>query len=146
MPDGDLLVLLGQRVRTLRSACGWTQQQLADAIGLSRTSVTNIEARRQGDVGVTTLARLATALGVGIADLLDGAPARFPWLDLARAVTAAEREHRRDADRAWNDHDYNGAIRARGIADGLDLARQLHLRVVAGPDGPVEAPVGGGRR
>lgn len=128
----DLLLALGQRVRALRRGCGWTQAQLGDAIGLSRTSVTNIEAGRQGDIPVTVLARLAAALGVRVGDLLDGAPARLPWLELARRVTEAEREHRRDAAVAWQDHDYLTAIRRRGIADGLALARELHLDVVGG--------------
>ncbi|MFI7073632.1 hypothetical protein [Micromonospora sediminicola] len=53
------------------------------------------------------------------------------WLELARRVTAAEREHRGKAADCWNAHDYNSAIRLRGIADGLAMALDLHLLVVA---------------
>lgn len=126
-----LLIQLGGRVRALRQGCGFTQQQIADVIGLSRTSVTNIEAGRQGEVGVTLLAKLAGALGVGIADLLDEQPPRMPWLNLAQAVTDAERDHRSKADKAWQDRDVLDAVHWRGMADGLDLARELHLKVVA---------------
>jgi len=34
------------RVKDLRSARGWTQQQLADAVGVSRQSINSIERNR----------------------------------------------------------------------------------------------------
>jgi putative transcriptional regulator len=34
------------RVRELRAAQGWTQQQLADAVGVSRQSINSIECER----------------------------------------------------------------------------------------------------
>ena len=34
------------RVKELRSARGWTQQQLADAVGVSRQSINSIERER----------------------------------------------------------------------------------------------------
>ena len=34
------------RVKELRVACGWTQQQLADAVGVSRQSINSIERDR----------------------------------------------------------------------------------------------------
>ncbi|WBB94259.1 helix-turn-helix transcriptional regulator [Verrucosispora sp. WMMC514] len=135
---GDLLRAFGQRVRILRAERGLTQQQLADAIGLTRTSVTNIEAGRQETLA-TTLVRLATALDVVPGALLDGldgtAPAAMPWLELARAVTAAEREHRTRAESCWRAHDVMAAVRLRGIADGLARARDLHAEVVAATKG-----------
>ncbi len=56
-PDG-----LGAQVRALRNAAGLTQGELADRIGLTRTSVTNIEAGRQG-LDVRTLNAIAKATG-----------------------------------------------------------------------------------
>lgn len=57
--------------------------------------------------------------------------ADFPWRALLRGVTAAEREHRRRADELWRNHDVIAAVRERGIADGLEEARDIHARVVA---------------
>jgi putative transcriptional regulator len=34
------------RVKELRTALGWTQQQLADAVGVSRQSINSIERQR----------------------------------------------------------------------------------------------------
>ncbi|BAL87332.1 hypothetical protein AMIS_21120 [Actinoplanes missouriensis 431] len=57
--------------------------------------------------------------------------AEFPWRALVRGVTAAEREHRSRADTLWRDHDVISAVRERGIADGLSIAREHHAQVVA---------------
>lgn len=130
--DTDLLREIGQRVRALRTDRGFTQRQLAASVGLSRASITNIEAGRQGDIGVLLASRLATVLGVALADLTGPSSVRFPWLELARRVTAAEREHRDKAGKCWAEHDYMGAVRWANFADGLDLARHLHLDVVGG--------------
>lgn len=55
----------------------------------------------------------------------------FPWRALLGRVTAAEREHRRRSDELWQAHDVIGAVRDRGIADGLDQARTIHAQVIA---------------
>jgi transcriptional regulator with XRE-family HTH domain len=39
--------LIGAKVEHIRSALGWTQEELAEKIGLKRTSIANIEAGRQ---------------------------------------------------------------------------------------------------
>jgi transcriptional regulator with XRE-family HTH domain len=52
-----------------------TQGELADLVGLSRASITNIELGRQS-VLVDQLCRFAAVLGVTPADLLQCAPAR----------------------------------------------------------------------
>ena len=46
-PIEPVYALLGLKVAYLRTGRGWTQAELAAAIGLSRTSVVNIEAGRQ---------------------------------------------------------------------------------------------------
>lgn len=89
VPEADLKDL-GARIRALREAVDLRQQDLADATGLSRTSVTNIEAGRQ-DTGATTLLAIAAALRVPVGDLF-GAPdsGRLPSL-LASRVTGSQR-------------------------------------------------------
>lgn len=61
---------LGQRVRQARVAAGLRQEDVAKKTKLSRTSVTNIEASRRGNLPVATLVRLADALGVSASALL----------------------------------------------------------------------------
>ena len=42
----DMPPTILNRVRALRVARGWTQQQLADAVGVSRQSINSIECER----------------------------------------------------------------------------------------------------
>jgi len=57
----DYFERLGSRVQELRSARGWTQQQLADAAGLDRTYISGLEHGKQNPT-IGALLRLATAL------------------------------------------------------------------------------------
>jgi quercetin dioxygenase-like cupin family protein/DNA-binding phage protein len=61
---------IGARVRQERKAREWTLDQLADAAGVSRRMVVNVE---QGSVNpsVGTLLRLSDALGVGLPALVE---------------------------------------------------------------------------
>jgi transcriptional regulator with XRE-family HTH domain len=62
------LARFGARVRELRERAGLTQAALADAAGIDRIAVSNIE-RGQRDVGVLRAAAIARALGVPPGDL-----------------------------------------------------------------------------
>jgi transcriptional regulator with XRE-family HTH domain len=76
LPDDDVRAFyeeLGSRVREARKARSMTQGQLALRLGLTRTSVVNLEAGRQG-IPVHTLVRAATALGVAITSLVPEHP------------------------------------------------------------------------
>jgi transcriptional regulator with XRE-family HTH domain len=68
-PKGPFYERLGARLREARRRANVTQAGLAQAIGLSRTSVTNIEKGRQ-PVLVHVVMQLAAALGVQLTDLL----------------------------------------------------------------------------
>lgn len=68
-PQGPYYKLLGLKIRKARLAANLTQHQLASAIGLTRTSVTNIEKGRQ-PVYLHVTARLAQTLRVTVGDLL----------------------------------------------------------------------------
>jgi methanogenic corrinoid protein MtbC1/DNA-binding XRE family transcriptional regulator len=57
----DYFERLGRRVQELRSARGWTQQQLADEAGLDRTYISGLEHGKQNPT-IGALLRLATAL------------------------------------------------------------------------------------
>lgn len=62
-------VEFGAGVRERRRRAGMSQDELADAASLSRTSVVNIENGRQG-VSIGTLYRLAEALACAPGELL----------------------------------------------------------------------------
>lgn len=75
-PDSDALSSglsmreLGARIRGLRLAAGYSLADLAEASGVSRSMVSEIE-RGTKTPGVLTLDKLATSLGTSIARLLD---------------------------------------------------------------------------
>jgi transcriptional regulator with XRE-family HTH domain len=60
---------LGAQIRSLREGTDDSQEDLADALGLSRTSVVNIEAGRQRSP-LVTLYRIAKRYGVDVTTLL----------------------------------------------------------------------------
>ncbi len=62
---------IGTRIRTAREDQGWTQDQLAAAVGVSRSAVAQWETGRAGQV-TTNLTRVASALGVGVEHLMYG--------------------------------------------------------------------------
>lgn len=67
--QGLFYVVLGKKVALARRAARLKQNQLAEHVGLSRTSITNIESGRQ-PVQVHLLVELAGVLGVDLASLL----------------------------------------------------------------------------
>lgn len=63
-------ILRGERpLRIYRNLRGLTQQQLADASGVNRVQIAEIEAGRKTG-SVETVRKLAGALGVGLEDLV----------------------------------------------------------------------------
>lgn len=74
----DLRGQLGARLRQLRLARRFTQEQLAERAGLSYKFIGEVE-RGRGNPTLTTLSALSDALGVGLIDLL-GLDAERPRL------------------------------------------------------------------
>jgi transcriptional regulator with XRE-family HTH domain len=68
-PNFPLYAALGARIRQLRKSQGLGQEQLADLVGVTRTSITNIEAGRQR-VPLDRIYDIADALDVQAVDLL----------------------------------------------------------------------------
>lgn len=64
---------VGRRVREARAERGLTLDQLAGRSGVSRRMVVNVESG-SSNASIATLLRLATALGVTLADLVADAP------------------------------------------------------------------------
>jgi transcriptional regulator with XRE-family HTH domain len=77
----DFATAYGDRVQAARKTAGLSQTDLAALIGLTRSSVANIEAGRQASSAEGAVA-IANALGVGVQWLLTGdskiAPLRDP--------------------------------------------------------------------
>ena len=68
---------IGARIRTAREDLGWTQDQLAAEVGVSRSAVAQWETGRAGQV-TTNLTRVAGKLGVGVEFLMYGHDKRAP--------------------------------------------------------------------
>jgi len=74
---------LGERVKQRREAIGWTQTQLAQAIGMSQHRISEVELGKRQQMSFDRLRSLALALGVS-ADWLLGT-----WDEIAEAPTEA---------------------------------------------------------
>lgn len=128
MPNDDLNTRIGERVVEIRTLQGKTQQEIAEAVGIGRPSIANIEAGR--GLSVETLVALAAALDVAVDALTMPGVRPSPWLELAKLNTAAERHHDEAANRLWNQGgNVLKALEHRSIAAGLRLAQENQLRV-----------------
>lgn len=65
-----LATVIGQRVRHQRQARRWTLDQLAEATGVSRRALVNVE-QGSANPSIATLLRLSDALGIGLPALVD---------------------------------------------------------------------------
>ena len=88
-------VELGRRIASSRKEKKFTQSRLADLVGLSRTSITNIELGRQ-QVAVHLLVDLAIQLDVSLGELVphSAKAVRHPRSDLQ--MPSSLDEHQRD--------------------------------------------------
>jgi len=68
--DQELLRRVGARVAAIRSARGWTQEQLSEAIEVEPVSLSRLETGHRA-LSLSTLALISEALQVGLGDLLD---------------------------------------------------------------------------
>jgi len=66
----DIRTRLGQNVRQLREAKGWSHEDYADRAGIHRTYVSDIERGRRNPT-ITVVEKLAGPFGVPPGSLLD---------------------------------------------------------------------------
>lgn len=64
---------MGLRVREMRLARGWTQDDLADHAGLRQATISKVESRPD-KTEFATLVKIAEAFGVQVGDLVEGIP------------------------------------------------------------------------
>lgn len=72
---------MGQAIKSLRQQKGYSQQQLADDLRLSRMTINSLENARAGDVGVRKVMKILDYLGYDLA-LREKSP--FPTLEELR--------------------------------------------------------------
>lgn len=68
---------IGERIRTTRQERRITQEELATAVGVSRSAVAQWETGRSGQI-TGNLARIAQVLGVGVEFLMQGGSSGIP--------------------------------------------------------------------
>ena len=73
MPVSETQILrqLAQRIKALREARGWTQEQFAERAAMQRSYLADLELGRRNP-SVRTLVKVANAFGIAIAELLEG--------------------------------------------------------------------------
>ena len=65
----QVLAAFGVAVRRLRSEHGWSQEELADRVGIHRTYMGDVE-RGARNIGLVKIARIADALDLPISGLM----------------------------------------------------------------------------
>lgn len=106
--------ILGQWIRKTRADQGLSQRALADRSGLSRSYVCDIERGRGAQPSVTTLDKLAAALGLSRADLLQASGL------IDRVITPRETEEERRILSVYRD------LTDSGRASVMRFARFVH--------------------
>jgi transcriptional regulator with XRE-family HTH domain len=66
--EDSAAILLGRRIRSIRSGKGWTQQELGDEADVNYKFIGEIE-RGQQNPSLNVLVKIASALGVDLLDL-----------------------------------------------------------------------------
>jgi len=64
----DLLVRLGDRIRTLRKRRGWTQAVMAERVGIDRSFLADVE-RGKRNVSIQILFHISQGLGIRLSQL-----------------------------------------------------------------------------
>jgi transcriptional regulator with XRE-family HTH domain len=130
--------LLGQWIRRTRADQGISQRALADRSGLSRSYVCDIERGRGAQPSVSTLDKLAAALGLSRADLLQASGL------IDRAVTPRENEDERRMLSVYRDLTPSGRVSvmrfARFVHEDEHRWTQPHLPGTDEREGDVPVP------
>lgn len=69
--EAQILRLLAERIKALREARGWTQEQLAERAAMQRSYLGDLELGRRNP-SVRTLVKVANAFGIAVPELFEG--------------------------------------------------------------------------
>jgi transcriptional regulator with XRE-family HTH domain len=67
----DICILVGSRIRQLRTARGWRQIDLAESADISENYVSDLETGKK-EICIRTLQAVAKAFGISVSELLKG--------------------------------------------------------------------------
>ena len=116
------MISLGRRVAKLRAELGWTQQELADRVAISRVAVSHLESDLS-TAGERTVALLAGVFGMEPHDLVAGTTYPEAKMDRLPLVVARHTEVELQCqllDRDLAEHERTGdATRLEGWAERL---------------------------
>ena len=112
----------GDKIRSRRQRNMWNQQQLADAVGMSKQSISRIETGRHRPY-LSTVKRIADALGVDPGEFVE-------WFD----VTEPENPDSQGSQFP------GGARTERDFEEGLDAEEKLRRRLEADKGENGESP------
>lgn len=129
MSEKPLGMLIGSRVRAARTELGITQKDFADQIGTNQSHLSDIETGRHPDFRISTLIKIAEALGIPISCLIDPSPIGELLLELARRNTVEERAAADMSDWHFGRFDSDRAMYYRGVAAGLKMAQSNQIAV-----------------
>ena len=90
--DRDLLVAIGNNIRSARDSKGWTQAELAEAIKIEPVTLSRYETGARGP-SITVLAQMAKVLGLSLSALMPDMgvlPSGKPRPEIARIAHLLE--------------------------------------------------------
>jgi len=90
--EDEIATRIGRAIKQRREAAGLSLRDLGARGGISASMISDIE-RGTKSPTVTSVVRLAQALGVGVAELIDGASGAAPRILVLRAGEGAAGEH-----------------------------------------------------
>jgi len=85
------MISLGRRIAKLRAELGWTQQELADRVAVSRVALSHLESDLS-TAGERTVALLASVFGIEPHELVDGTSYPIAKADRLPLVVARHTE------------------------------------------------------
>lgn len=123
-----------QRIRELRNLKGFSQARLAVTAGMDPATLNRIE-QGKGNPNLKTLEKLADALGVGIADLLEEAPkAQAPSSPRPAKESHEERRHWKEETEEFiekhepliQDQDLTEVVSSKLLRRAVDRLREVN--------------------
>lgn len=68
MPSPDIRIAFGERLRKLRKGRGWTQDQMADILGLDRSYLADVE-RGKRNISILNLKVIADGFEISMSQM-----------------------------------------------------------------------------
>lgn len=70
MPEKNIYILIGSRIKDIRESKGMTQQQISDICDFEKSTVSRIEAGRT-NLTIKTLYKICQSMGVRMTEIVD---------------------------------------------------------------------------